>query len=143
LTFPNIDTLLQAATIKLKLMSGGAGKGMSRPQYLGMITRCPNISAHLEDELAPEMARLAQSMGVGCLRQAIELDLRRAYGPRLKQLDDALEMPAGASNRRPQRRYIVAAGFWRLRAGSDERRPTARLEHREGPLCHIAADTAE
>jgi hypothetical protein len=41
------------------------------------------------------MARLAQSMGVGCLRQPIGLDLRRAYGPRLKQLDDALEMPAG------------------------------------------------
>ena len=45
---------------------------------------CPNISAHLEDELAPEMTRLAQSMGVGCLRQAIELDLWSAYGPRLK-----------------------------------------------------------
>ena len=30
------------------------------------------------------MARLAQSMGVSGLRQAIELDLRRAYGPCLE-----------------------------------------------------------
>lgn len=32
------------------------------------------------------MARLAQSMGVSGLRQAIELDFRRAYSPCLKQL---------------------------------------------------------
>jgi hypothetical protein len=38
----------------------------------------PNVSTHLEDELSLEMARLAQSMRVGGLRQAIELDLRRA-----------------------------------------------------------------
>ena len=57
------------------------------------------------------MARLAQSMGVGGLRQAIELDLGSAYGPRLKQFSDAFEMPAGASNRGPERRYIVALGF--------------------------------
>jgi hypothetical protein len=41
----------------------------------------PCVSTHLEDELSLEMARLAQSMRVGGLRQAIELDLRRAYGP--------------------------------------------------------------
>jgi tripartite-type tricarboxylate transporter receptor subunit TctC len=45
-----------------------------------------DVSTHLEDELAPEMARLAQSMGGGGLRQAIELDLGRA--------DRALELLA-------------------------------------------------
>jgi hypothetical protein len=38
------------------------------------------------------MARLAQSMGVSGLRQAIELDLRRAYGSCLKQLGYSIEV---------------------------------------------------
>jgi hypothetical protein len=103
----------------------------------------PNVSTHLEDELSLEMARLAQSMRVGGLRQAIELDLRRAYGPSLKQLGDAIEMSAGASNRRPERHYIVAVGRWRLRARSDKGRAAARLEYREGFLRHVAADSIE
>jgi hypothetical protein len=59
--------------------------------------RFPNVSTHLKDELAPEMARLAQSMGVGGLRQTIEFDLWRANDPRRKQLGDALKMSAGTS----------------------------------------------
>ena len=34
-----------------------------------------DASTHLEQELAPEMGRLAQSMGVGGLRQVIEPEL--------------------------------------------------------------------
>src|SRR5712691_5702243 len=63
-----------------------------------------NVSTHLEDELAPEMARLAHPMGVTGLGQAIERDLRSAYGPGKKQLGDALQRLAGASDRRPERR---------------------------------------
>ena len=61
-----------------------------------------------------------RSVACGGLRQAIALDLRRAYGPSLKQLGDVIEMSAGASNRRTERRYIVAVGHWRLRARSDK-----------------------
>ena len=57
------------------------------------------VSTYLKDELAPEMPRLAQPMGIGCLGQAIELDLGRAYGACLKQLSDAFEVPAVASDR--------------------------------------------
>src|SRR5690242_9445912 len=89
---------------------------------------CITISTHLEDELAPEVARLAQPMGVGGFGQAIELDLGRADGAGRKELGDAFEMPAGASNRRPQRRDVVAVGLWRLRARRDEGGTAARLE---------------
>jgi len=82
-------------------------------------------------------------MGVGGLRQAIDLDLGRAYDPRLKQFSDAFEMPAGAPNRRPERRYIVAFWLWRLRPRSDKGRATARLEHREGSLRHVGTDRIE
>jgi hypothetical protein len=85
--------------------------------------RLSNVSTHLEDEFASEMARFAQSMSVGGLGQAIELDLRRTNGPRLKQFSDAFEMPAGASNRRPERCYVVAFGFWGLRARGVKGRP--------------------
>jgi hypothetical protein len=68
------------------------------------VIRCASISKYLEDRFALEMMRLAQSMSVRGLRKAIELGLRRGYGPRLKQFDDAFEMPAGRSNRRPERR---------------------------------------
>jgi hypothetical protein len=64
------------------------------------------------------MARLAQSMGVGDFRQAVELDLRRAYGPCLKQMGDALEMSAGTSDWRPERCHIAAIGLWRLSAAT-------------------------
>src|SRR5262249_56507011 len=57
------------------------------------------ISTHLEHELAPEMARLAHAMGVGGFGQPIELDLGRTDGAGRKQLGDAFEMPAGASDR--------------------------------------------
>jgi len=72
----------------------------------------PNVSSHLEYELAPEMARLAQSMGVSGLRQAIELDLRRAYGPCLKQLGYSIEVsrrqdPANRRTSRLPARHIV------------------------------------
>jgi len=72
----------------------------------------PNVSSHLEYELAPEMARLAQSMGVSGLRQAIELDLRRAYGSCLKQLGYSIEVsrrqdPANRRTSRLPARHIV------------------------------------
>src|SRR5262245_25058464 len=94
--------------------------GSAAPRYVapppashtGMRVR--DVSTPLENELAPEMARLAQSMGVGGLRQAIELDLRREYGLRLKQVGNAFEMSTGSSNRRPERRYVITIGFWRL-----------------------------
>jgi hypothetical protein len=60
------------------------------------------LSANLEEELAPEMARLAQSVGGHGLRQPKESDFRSAYGSGLKQFDDAIEMPAVSSNRRPE-----------------------------------------
>jgi hypothetical protein len=89
------------------------------------------------------MARLAQSMGVGGFRRAVELDLRRAYGPCLKQVGDALEMSAGTSDWRPERCHIAAIGLWRLWAGSDKGRAASRLDHRKGPLRHVAANGIE
>lgn len=50
-------------------------------------------------------------------------------------------MPAGASNRRPERSHIITIGLWCLRPGSDEGRATARLEHREGFPRHVTADS--
>jgi hypothetical protein len=76
------------------------------------------VSTHLEDKLAFEMTRLAQPMCVAGLRQTIGRDLRSAYRSRLKQLGDSIKVSAGASNRRPERLYIVAIGLWRLWAGS-------------------------
>src|ERR1019366_534968 len=52
-------------------------------------------------------------------------------------------MLASTSNRGPERRHIIAIGLWRLRAGSNESGATARLEHREGFLRHVAADSIE
>src|SRR5438128_12643810 len=80
---------------------GFAGTHSKEPGHIN--PGVAQVSTHLEDELAPEMARLAQPMGVAGLGEAIELDLRRADGPRQKQLGDALERLAGASDRRPQR----------------------------------------
>src|SRR5215472_15689741 len=95
------------------------------------LTLCATISTHLEHELAPEMARLAQAMGVGGFGQPIELDFGRADGAGRIELGDALDMAAGASDRGPQRRDVVAVGLVRLRARRDEGRAAARLEHRE------------
>ena len=67
------------------------------------LSRHARASTHLEDELTPEMARLAQPLCVAGLGQAIERDLRRAYRPGRKQLGDAIEMPACAPDPRPQR----------------------------------------
>ncbi len=89
------------------------------------------------------MTRLAQSMRVDRLRQAIELYFRDAYGSRLNQLCDALERAAAALNRRPQRGHVAAIGLWRLRAGGDERGAAARLEHGERALCHVSPDGIE
>src|SRR5450756_2921706 len=52
-------------------------------------------------------------------------------------------MLASTSNWGPERRHIIAIGLWRLRAGSNEGGATARLEHREGFLRHVAADSIE
>src|SRR5664280_998826 len=52
-------------------------------------------------------------------------------------------MLASTSNRGPERRHIIALGLWRLRAGSNEGGATARLEHREGFLRHVSADSIE
>jgi len=100
-------------------------------------------SMHLEDELASEMARLAQPVRVAGLRQTIQRDLRSAYRTRLKQLADSIEMPARASDRRAKRLHVVALGLGRLWAGSDKSRASARLEYREGLLRHITADGIE
>src|SRR5215470_15393802 len=86
------------------------------------------------------MARLAQSMSIGSLGQAISSDLGRAYSAGLIELHNPLERPATASDRRPQRGDIGALRLWRLCARSDEGRAAARLQHREGPLRHVAAD---
>src|SRR5260370_35593943 len=61
----------------------------------GALNRTDRRSTHLEDELAPEVARLAQPMRLGSIGQAIELDLRGAYRPCVYELVDALEMPPG------------------------------------------------
>src|ERR1700730_16056608 len=82
-------------------------------------------------------------MGVGGVGQPIELALGRAYGARFKQLGDTFDMAAGASDRGPQRRDVVALGLWRLRARRDEGRTSARLEHRERPLRYLPADGVE
>src|SRR5262245_2364777 len=101
------------------------------------------VSTHLENELAPEVARLAHAMRVCGLRQTIELDLGSAHGPDLEQLGDALEMPARASDRRPQRAHVATIGGGRLGARRDEGGAAARLEHREGLLGDVAADGIE
>ena len=47
------------------------------------------------------MTRLAQSMSIGSLGQAIELDLGRAYGADLIELHDQLERPATVISESP------------------------------------------
>src|SRR5262245_15324455 len=69
------------------------------------------FSTDLEDELSPEMARLAQAMSIGSLGQAIELDLGSAHHTRLIQLGNTFHMPAGASNGRSQRYHISTLWF--------------------------------
>src|SRR2546421_11238215 len=83
-----------------------------RQDVIPTTLECVNTlrSAHLEDELAPEMARLAHPMGVAGLGQAIERDLGRAYGARQKQRGDALQRLAGAPDPRPKRPYAAAIG---------------------------------
>jgi len=44
-------------------------------------TLVPFVLANLKNELAPELAQLAQSMGFGGFREAIDLHLRSAYDP--------------------------------------------------------------
>src|SRR5262249_24966594 len=100
-------------------------------------------STHLEDELAPEVARLAQSMGIACFGQPVELDLGRPHSSRLNEVDDAFEMPPRPPNRRSQRLDVIAWRFRRLRPGGDKGGPTARPEHREGALRHVAPDRIE
>jgi hypothetical protein len=46
----------------------------------------------------------------------------------VKQVGDAFEMAAGALNRRPERRDIIAFRFWCLRAGGDEGSAAARRD---------------
>src|SRR5436853_7143994 len=77
------------------------------------------------------------------IAKAIELDLRCSYRSRFRQFSDAFERLARAAHGRAQRRYVLAVGFWRLRPGSNEGRPAARLEYREGPLRDIPADGIE
>src|SRR5262249_49722202 len=127
-------------------LNAETASGDATASRLGVAPPSPlraTISADLEDELAPEMARLAQPMGVGGFGQPIELDLGRADGAGLKQLGDALDMAAGASDRGPQRRDVVAVRLGRLRARRDEGRAAARLQHRERFLSHIPADGVE
>ena len=52
-------------------------------------------------------------------------------------------VPAGALDRRPERGDIVARGLRRLCPRGDEGRASARLEHRERALRHVAADGVE
>ena len=78
--------------------------------------------------------------GVG---QAEERDRGRADGACAMELDNALEMRPVAADGRPQGRHVAAIGLRRLRAGRDEGRPSARLEHREGLRRDIAADGVE
>src|SRR6516225_7579551 len=126
--------------------NSGAG-GYWMPAYAGMTSIVaatgPPCSTHLEDELAPEMAPLAQAMGIGGLRETIELDLGRADCARLVELGNALHVPPGASDRRPQRCDIAARGLGCLCARGNEGRAPARLEHREGFLRHLASDGVE
>src|SRR5262249_23521325 len=65
----------------------------------------------------------------------------RPYGSCLEQFGDALERIPRPSNHGSERCHIIAIGFWRLRAGSDEGRPATRLEYREGLLRDITADS--
>src|SRR5262249_15671693 len=104
---------------------------------------CATISPHLEDQLAPEMARLAHAMGVGGFGQPIELDVWPADGAGGNQSGDARDMAGGTSHGGPERRDVVAVGLWRLRARRDEGRAAARLEHRERPLRHVPTDGVE
>src|SRR5580704_9206503 len=60
------------------------------------------LSPHLENELAPEMPRLAQAVRVGGLRELIELDLGRLDGAGDIQFGNALHRLARARHRRPQ-----------------------------------------
>src|SRR4051794_22270102 len=52
-------------------------------------------------------------------------------------------MPPSASDRRPESLDVAAVGCWWLSAGRNKRRAAAGLEHRTGPLCHIATDRIE
>ena len=113
---------------------GRPGKGARPPRPL---------LPHLEHQLAPQVAGLADAMGCDGIGQAIKRDLGRADGARPDQFDDALEMRAIAPDRRTQRAQVTARRWRRLRTRPDEGRPTTRLEHRKRFLRHSAADGIE
>src|SRR5437763_6461658 len=98
------------------------------------------MSAHLEDELAAEVASLAHLVGGGRLRERETGDLGDAYGPLADQLDDAVEMRAIPADLRPQRLHLAPGRLRRLRAGGDECRASSGLQDGKRTLGHVAAD---
>src|ERR1700687_2793346 len=70
-------------------------------------------SSQLKDELASEMARLAQAMRFDDLRQGITLDGWWPYRLCFHELGNALHGPARPLHRRPQRDDIAARRFGR------------------------------
>src|SRR3984893_17539396 len=86
----------------------------------------PRASAHLKDQLASEMARFAQALRFGGLRQSIELDLGRSDASLLEELRDALERCPRACDRRPERGAVIALPLGCLPARGDEGCPPSR-----------------
>jgi len=92
---------------------------------------------------AAEVARLAEPVRLGGLRQAVELDLRRAHRAGGDQLRDPFERRAGAADLGAQRGHVVAVRLRRLRARGDEGGAAAGPQHRERFLRHLTADGIE
>src|SRR5580704_15548208 len=88
-----------------------------------------NVLPHLENQLAPEMPRLAQAVRVGGLRQLVELDLGWLDGAGDIQFGNALHRLARARHRRPKSGDVAAIGLWCLGARGDKGGAAARLEH--------------
>src|SRR5580704_3522375 len=102
-----------------------------------------NVLPHLENQLAPEMPRLAQAVRVGGLRQLVELDLGRLDGAGDIQFGDALHGLARARHWRPQPGHVATLRLWRLGARRNEGGAAAGLEHGIGFLRDLAADRFE
>src|SRR5262245_3794630 len=125
----------------------GASIASARPSsvisFLILHLNIACLSPYLEHQLALEVARRTDAERPPGLRQLEQRDLGRADGADATELGDPLEVWPVARHRRPQRSDIAAIRLGRLRAGGDEGRASAPLQHGEGACRDVAAHGLE
>ena len=83
------------------------------------------VSADQKNQLAAEVAGLANLVRGGGFVQPIACHFRRTNGPQRDQRHDALEMLPIAPDAGPQGNDVAAVRLWCLGSGADKGRPAA------------------